>query len=45
MPLLPRTQVLGHQLAGHPTHSFQLQNLLTAIGGHSRPPFPDTMEL
>lgn len=39
MPLLPRTQVLG-QLAGHPTCSFQLQNLLTAIGSHSRPPFP-----
>lgn len=45
MPLLPRTQVLGHQLAGHPTCSFQLQNLLTAIGSHSRPPFPGTMGL
>lgn len=45
MLLLPRTQALGHQLAEHPTRSFQLQNLLMAIGGHSRPPFPGTMGL
>lgn len=48
MLLLLRTQVLGHQLAEHPTRSFQLQNLLMAIGSHSRlavTPFPGTMGL
>ena len=45
MLLSPRIQILGHQLAEHPTLSFHLQNLLMAISCLSRPRFPGAVGL